>query len=154
MKKTREKASAELEEEEQAFEQIRLENAELIKEFASWMHNQGASQRTLCTHLPNAAFYIHKFLLYEQSLRAHEGVGSIGRYLGYWFIRKDPIATPGTVKTTATSLVKFYSFLVEKGLVTAEQLGGMRKMIRAQMGHWQERARRYNNPAITDPGKI
>ena len=154
MKKICEKASSELEAEEQAFQQIRKENAVMLKEFAGWMRNQGASERTVGTHLPNAAFYIQEFLLYEQPLRPHEGVSSIGMYLGYWFIRKGPVATPGTVKTNATSLVKFYSFLLDKGLVTAEQLDRMRKTIKAEMGHWQERAGRYNNPAITDQSKI
>ncbi|MHB1308150.1 MAG: recombinase, partial [Limisphaerales bacterium] len=83
-----------------------------------------------------------------------EGASSIGMYLGYWFIRKGPISTPGTVKTSATSLVKFYSFLVVKGMVTAEQLAGMREQIKREMAHWQERARRYNDPAIDDPSRI
>jgi len=43
---------------------------------------------------------------------------------------------------------------VEKGLVTAEQLDRMRKTIKTEMGHWQERASRYNNPDITDQSKI
>lgn len=75
-------------------------------------------------------------------------------YLGYWFIRKGPIATPGTVRSNATSLVKFYMFLSERGLVTIEALDQMRKTIKAEKGRWQERARRYNNLAITDQSEI
>ena len=118
------------------------------------MRNQGASERTVGTHLPNAAFYIQEFLLYEQPLRPHEGISSIGMYLGYWFIRKVAIATPGTIKSNATSLVKFYAFLVEKGMVTAEQLEKMRKTIKTEMAHWQELARRYNNPSITNRSQV
>ena len=126
----------------------------MLKEFYAWLEAQKLSEETINRHSSNAAFYIQEFLLYEQPWRPHEGASSIGMYLGYWFIRKGPVAKPGTVKTSATSLVKFYSFLVEKGLVTPEQLDGMRKSIKTEMAHWQERARRYNNPAITDPGKI
>ena len=154
MKKIREKTSDRYERHEQACKQIRKENAALLKEFASWIRQQGVSERTVGMHLFNADFYIQEFLLYEQPLRPQEGVSSISMYLGYWFIRKGPIATPGTIKSNATSLVKFYSFLLEKGLVTAEQLDRMRKTIKAEMGHWQERARRYNDPAITDQSKI
>jgi hypothetical protein len=147
-------AASKHEEYERACEQIRKDNVELLKEFVDWMRSQGASDRTVGTHLPNASFYIQMFLLYEQPLRPHAGVSSISMYLGYWFIRKGPIATPGTVKSTATSLVRFYSFLQEKGLVSAEQVDQMRQTIKTQMHHWQERARRYNNPDITDQSKI
>ena len=126
----------------------------VLKEFAQWMRQQDVSERTVGMHLSNAAFYIQEFLLYEQPLRPGEGASSIGMYLGYWFIRKGPIASPGTVRTSATSLVRFYSFLVEKGLVTAEQLVRMRQTIKAEMAQWQERARRYSDPAINDPSKI
>jgi len=139
---------------ERACQVIRKENQALLKEFYAWLEAQEMSEETISRHLSNAAFYIQEFLLYEQPWRPHEGASSIGMYLGYWFIRKGPVATPGTVKTNATSLVKFYSFLVEKGLVTDEQLDRMRKTIKTEMGHWQERARRYNNPDITDQSKI
>ena len=139
---------------ERACQVIRKENQALLKEFFAWMEAQGLSEETISRHFSNAAFYIQEFLLYEQPGRPREGVSSIGMYLGYWFIRKGPIATPGTVRSSATSLVRFYSFLVEKGLVTCEQVDGMRQQIKREMGHWQERARRYNNPAINDPGKI
>lgn len=139
---------------ERACQVIRKENQALLKEFLAWMKAQGLSEETTSRHFSNAAFYIQEFLLYEQPLRPQEGVSSIGMYLGYWFIRKGPIATPGTVKSSATSLVRFYSFLVEKGLVSHEQVDGMRHQIKREMAHWQERARRYNNPAINDPSKI
>ena len=139
---------------EGACQVIRKENQALLKEFYAWMKAQELSEETISRHFSNATFYIQEFLLYEQPWRPHQGASSIGMYLGYWFIRKGPIATPGTVKTNATSLIKFYSFLVEKGLVTAEQLDRMRKTIRAEMEHWQKRARLYNNPTITDQSKI
>lgn len=142
------------EEYERACELIRKENQDLLKEFYAWMRTRKLSERTAGMHFSNAAFYIQEFLLYEQPLRPHEGASSIGMYLGYWFIRKGPIATPGTVKTNATSLIQFYSFLVEKGQVSAEQLDRMRNRVRSEMAQWQERARRYNDPAITDPSKI
>ena len=134
--------------------QIKRENTALLKKFATWMHKQGASERTVGTHLSNAAFYIQEYLLYEQPLRPGEGTSGIGMYLGYWFIRKAAWSSPANVKNNATSLVKFYSFMLAKGLITAEQLARMRSAIRAEMPHWQERARRYNDPAINDPGKI
>jgi len=154
MKRIRESASNQFEQHEQACNEIRKENAVLLTEFADWMRQQGVSERTVGMHLSNAAFYIQEFLLYEQPLRPQDGSGSIEMYLGYWFIRKGPIATPGTVKSTATSLIKFYSFLVENGSVTAGQLEAMRKTIKAGMPRMQERARRYNDPTISDPGMI
>ena len=133
-----------------ACERIRDENEKLLKEFAAWMEKQGTSERTVWIHFSNVSFYIQYFLLDEQPLRPQEGSSYIDMYLGSWFIRKGPIATPGTVGTNATSLARFYSFLVEKGLVAAKDLEQMRKTIKENRRVWQERARRYNNPAISN----
>lgn len=135
---------------EQTRRLIRKENQVLLKDFWAWMETQKLGEETIRRHFSNSAFYIQEFLLYEQPLRPQEGSSSIDMYLGSWFIRKGPIATPGTVKTSATSLVKFYSFLVEKGLATPQQLERMRKTIKTEMTLWQERARRYRDPGITD----
>lgn len=154
MKKICQEASGEFGRYERSCAEIRKENTALLKEFAQRMRQQGLSDRTIGMHLANVGFYIQEFLLYEQPLRPTEGASSIGMYLGYWFIRKGPIATPGTIKTSATSLIKFYSFLVDKGVVASEQLVQMRQTVKTDMAHWQERARRYNNPAIDDPSEI
>jgi hypothetical protein len=139
---------------EQACEQIKRENRGLLSEFAAWMSQQGISEKTAGMHVANAAFYIQEYLLYEQPLRASEGATGLGMYLGYWFIRKAAWPSPQNLKSNATSLLKFYSFMLAKGLVTAEQLAEMRASVRAQMPHWQERARRHSDPAIDDPEKI
>ena len=47
--------------------------------------------------------------------------------------------------------IKFYSFLVEKDVVAAEQVERMRERVKKEMPQWQERARRNNDPTITDP---
>jgi hypothetical protein len=135
---------------ERACEIIREENEVLLKAFHAWLEAQKLGEETIRRHFSNAAFYIQEFLLYEQPLRPQQGGSGIDMYLGSWFIRKGPIATPGTVKTSATSLIKFYSFLVEKGLVTAQQLEKMRRTIKTEMKRWQGRARLYNDPNITD----
>ncbi len=139
---------------QQKCNEIRAENSVLLKEFAAWMRHQDLAEDTVGMHLRNTAFYVQTYLLYEQPLRPQEGCFGLDMYLGSWFIRKGPIATPGTVKTNGTSLIKFYSFLVEKGMVTQQQIDAMRKAIKTDMKHWQERARRYNDPEMTDPRKI
>ena len=154
MKTDDQTAAARYQEYERQCAEIRQENAQLLKEFAAWMRQQGLSASTLRMHLCNADFYIQEFLLYEQPSRPEEGPSSIGMYLGYWFIRKAPIASPGTIRTSATSLVKFYSFLLGKGLIKAEQLAEMRKTIKSDMAHWQERARRYHDPAISEQAEV
>lgn len=42
----------------------------------------------------------------------------------------------------------------DKGVVAAEQLVQMRQAVKTDLAHWQERARRYNNPMIADPSEI
>ena len=46
-----------------------------------------------------------------------EGVTMLGDFLGDFFIRKCMWSTPATVKTTATSLKKFYKCMAEHGKI-------------------------------------
>ena len=84
--------------------------------------------------------------MYDGPLPPANGTIGIGMYLGSWFIRKAPYASPGTVRSNATSIVKFYSFLLEKGLITPGALEQMRESIRLDMRKWQERARQAKIP--------
>lgn len=132
--------------EERKFELIWKKNWMLLAEFNDWMLGRGLSKRTSHMHLSNVTMYMQEYLMYDGPLPPANGTIGIGMYLGSWFIRKAPYASPGTVRSNATSIVKFYSFLLEKGLITPGALEQMRESIRLDMRKWQERARQAKIP--------
>jgi site-specific recombinase XerD len=67
-------------------------------------------------------FYINEYLLYEDAVEAKDGVDSVSEFLGYWFIKKAMWASQSSIKANASSLKKFYSFLLEKGLIDKDDL--------------------------------
>ena len=45
-------------------------------------------EKTVEEHCANIAFYVNEFLLHEDAVTAEEGALSVGKFLGYWSIRK------------------------------------------------------------------
>jgi intergrase/recombinase len=106
------------------------------------------SEKTLKNHLSNIDFYINEYLLYEDAVEAKDGVDSVSDFLGYWFIKKAMWASESSIKSNATSLKKFYTFLLEKGLIDKEDLQQLKETIKEEMDDWLETLKRYDNPDI------
>ncbi len=100
---------------EQDCKRIREENGRLLDGFEQWLMEKQLSQKTINKHCFNVNFYINSFLLYEEAIEARDGTHKIDMFLGYWFIRKALWASKSSIKSNATSLKKFYEFMLEKG---------------------------------------
>lgn len=129
---------------------IRKENERLLIEFAVSLHSSGLSKKTIENHVSNIDFYVNDYLLYEDAIEAKDGAISIGDFLGYWFIRKAMWASRTSIKSNATSLKKFYIFMLEKGLIEKEELVDLKHEIKDGMPEWLATLERYNNLLIDD----
>jgi len=107
---------------------------------------QGLAPRTIEKHLNNVEFYLNEFLLYYDILTMQQGTSQIGWYLGDYFIRKCMWSTPGTIKTTAASIKKFYKSMLTHGLIEQRQFDMLSDEIKDNMKDWQADCARYNNP--------
>lgn len=139
---------------EAACKRIRQQNEALLHDFAAWLRQQKLGDGTIKKHVENIDFYINHFLLYEDVREAHEGVSSVSLYLGYWFIKKAMWASAASIKGNAASLKKFYTFLHERSLVSAEELDQLKETIKEGMPDWLETLDRYDNPSITDMREV
>lgn len=135
-------------------ERIRESNAKLLDDFAAWLRQAGLSSKTIKKHIENVDFYINEFLLYEDAEEPSEGVGSVGMFLGYWFIKKAMWASATSIKSNAASLKKFYTFLYEREMVSKEDLDLLKETIKEDMPEWLETLARYDDPTITDMGEV
>ena len=71
-------------------------------------------------------------------------------FLGYWFIKKVIWASKSSIKANAASLKKFYTFLLEKGLINQDELQELKETIKYQMSEWLATLERYDDPLIND----
>ena len=133
---------------------IRKENAAFLDDFAFWLvKGKSLSEATTKRHRENIDFYINEFLLYEGPKHALEGVNEVGMFLGYWFIRKAMWANEAAVKSNATSLTKFYDYMLERGNVSLEAVEDMKVRIKDELPEWVATMKRYDDPSI-DPDDV
>ena len=118
------------------------------------MKNKNLKEKTISTHIVNVDFYINEFLLYEEAEEAKDGALDIGLFLGYWFIKKALWSSVSQIKSNAASLKKFYTFLYEKKMIDNEELDELKAKIKSDMPEWIATMKRYDDPRITDPGKV
>ena len=96
---------------EKECKKIRTENAELLELFETDL--VGLSEKTIQRHLRNVEFYINTYLLREGALSFKDGTEYIDSYLGDFFIRRCMWSTPGSIKSTAASIKKFYKCMLD-----------------------------------------
>ncbi len=127
-------------------ERIEKENNLLLEEFESWLTKAGLGKKTIKSHSENVDFYINDYLLYtDQLVEAKDGALDIGGFLGDWFIRKAAWSSKAHIKSNAASFKKFYTFLLERGLIDKAELEEMKAMIKEEMPDWLKRMKRYDN---------
>lgn len=119
-------------------QKIRKANHELLTDFESWLESSGLSEKTINNHVSNIDFYINEYLLYEDAVEAKDGVDMVGDFLGYWFIKKALWASQSSLKSNAGSLKKFYTFLLEKGLIDKNDLRELKETIKEELSEWLE----------------
>ncbi|HEN20962.1 MAG TPA: recombinase [Desulfobacteraceae bacterium] len=139
---------------EKECKEIRKENEALLSAFEIWLSSKNLTEETIDRHWSNVDFYINEFLLYEDSIKAADGISEIGLFLGYWFIKKTMWANKAAIKQNAASLKKFYQFLNEDGKISKEALQGMKDEIKEDMPEWLATMERYDDPDIEDMDEV
>jgi hypothetical protein len=139
---------------ETACKRIREENDKILDEFKEYLIQKGLKLKTVNNNVSNIDFYINEFLLYEDAIKAKDGIDEIGMFLGYWFIKKATWSSPAQIKSNAASLKKFYAFMNEIGIVEKEDLNNLKERIKEDMPGWIATMKRYDNPSITNMAEV
>lgn len=143
--------SFDYEEYEKECETIRTENEIYLDLFEKDLLASGLKEKTVRRHVRNAAFYINTFLLHEEPKPMKEGTEYAGSFLGYFFIRKCLWSTPASIRSTATSLKKFYRCMLEHGYIDQQSYDDMCYNIKENMEDWQADCAMYNDPDAANP---
>lgn len=142
------------EEWEKECERIREENEKILDNFEEWLRKKNLKDKTIDKHISNIDFYINEYLLYEDVIEAKDGASDVSMFLGFWFIKKSTWASPAQIKSNASSLKKFYTFMLEKEMIEKEELDSLKETIKDGMPRWVARMKRYDDPSITDMGVV
>ncbi|MCP5021126.1 MAG: recombinase [bacterium] len=129
---------------------IRAENERLLADFAAYLGTSGLSKKTVDNHVTNTAFYINEYLLYEDAVPSKEGLHAVGVFFGYWFIKKAMWASQDSMRGTAASLKKFYTFLCSRGVVAQEDLTQLKETIKECMPDWLASLSRWDDLSVDD----
>lgn len=136
---------------EKACDSIRHENAALLGIFENYLADKGLSQKTISRHVGNVDFYINDYLLYDDVRTIEDGVSRVDDFLGYFFIRKCMWSTPGTIKSTAASIKKFYKCMADKDKISKDDYDYLCRVIKDNMSEWQSDCAQYNDPDAPSP---
>lgn len=134
-----------------ACDEIRKKNNEYLALFEQSLIKDGLKVSTVKKHLSNVDFYINEFLLYMEPLTMDYGMKRIDSFLGDFFIRKCMWSTPGNIKSTATSIKKFYRCMMDHGIVEKSDYDFLCSEIRHGMENWQADCAAYNDPDEPNP---
>ena len=111
----------------------------------------GLSAKTINNHISNVDFYINEYVLREEPRPMNDGIFKIDMYLGFFFIRKCMWSTPGTIKSTAASIKKFYKSMADHGIIEVSDYEYICSEIKDNMEEWQTDCALYNDPDAPDP---
>ena len=136
---------------EEECEKIRQENEEYLRLFREYLIQCGLSDNTIKRHMRNADFYINTFMLYEDANRMPLGVSSIDMFLDDFFIRKCGWSTPGTIRTMATSIKKFYYCMYLHGKIEKSDYDELCETIKDEMPTWRLHCAMYNDTSMPNP---
>lgn len=136
---------------ERACEVIRNENEKYLKVFETALAESGLAKRTIDSHYENVRFFINEFLLREMPRPMTDGWLCVEDFFGYFFIRKCMWSTPGTIKSTAASIKKFYKCMLEHGELEESYYKILCDTIKENMTTWQAYCQQYNDPHAPDP---
>ena len=139
------------EEYERECDKIRQTNEELLVLFEEELQNSGLSAKTVRRHLSNAEFYINEYLLREEPRPMEDGITELDMFLGFFFIRKCMWSTPGTIKSTAASIKKFYKCMLNHGKISKDDYAYLCDDIKENMEQWQTDCAVYNDPDAPNP---
>ena len=121
---------------------VRTKNDAFLDEFSKDLQQAGLKDKTIEGHCKNVDFYINSYLLMEQPLEMVCGTYSnkIADFLGDFFIRKCMWSTPSTIKSTAVSIRKFYSSMLQRGYILESNYAELNSTINENLIKMQKTA--------------
>lgn len=139
------------EEYEKRCEENAKRNVQFLELFEADLKEKGLKDKTIYRHLANSKFYLNTYLTREDVYPMEEGPAHVYWFFDDFFIRKCMWSTPGTIKSTAASLKKFYKCMLEHGLIKQKSYDEMCSEMKEEMEEWCADCAQFNDPDQPSP---
>lgn len=123
----------------------RKRNIKYLDLFEKHLQEKGLTDKTIRNHYSNVEFYLNDFLCYYDIQPMEEGCDCISEFLGNWFIRKTTWASCATIKSTASSIKKFYQYMLELDEIDTNDYKTLCVSIKDNLEGWLEGLRRWDS---------
>ena len=117
-----------------------------LDEFYDYLTKSGLADKTIGRHMLNAQLFVRDWLGAREGMSMEDGPAYIGGFLGDYYIRRCMWSTPANIKTTATSIKKFYKCMTDLGHITSVDYRALVETIKERTGEWQWKCSLYNDP--------
>ncbi len=131
---------------EAKYKRNEAENEKLLKEFEQCLRSKGLSDKTINNHMNHVAFYLNVYLNDHNYASAKEGIeyNYLADFLDYFFIRKCFPSTPGSLRSMASSIKKFYTFMYENKLIEKKEYNDFKFYMKESIDTWCEDCKNHN----------
>ncbi len=131
---------------EEKLKENQKRNETFIEEFKSWLKEKGLADKTIRNHVSNAELYINDYLNYEDVMEMEKGCSmELNCFLGDWFIRKCMWSSASSIKSTCSSVKKFYQCMLEKNHIKKEDYDKLCEVIKENKEDWLMDMQAYDN---------
>ena len=86
--------------------------------------------------------------MFDEEINPEDGLGLIGDFLSYWYIKKAMWANESNIKENATSLEKFYAFMLENDKIQQQDFDVLKEQIKNELPEWVSTVTRYDDPNL------
>ena len=130
---------------EKEINQISKENEGYLLDFRSWLKANSLQEQTINKHISNVDLFINDFLCYYEQQPVSYGCTILNSYFSLWFIRKTVVSSSNIMRSHASSIKKFYRFMVEKGIIEEIDYEYLCEIIKEMMPFWLKDMQEQNS---------
>ncbi len=130
-------------------EEIVEKHTLLLEKFIEKLLNDGLSKKTIKTHLNNVDLFVNHYLAYYwddeiNKLDIVDLMEAIEEYFSYWYIRKILFSSVSNMKSSITSIKKFFKFLLEINYIDKFTYDLLIDTIKDEKDEWLLEMKRYD----------
>lgn len=132
------------------------QNNDLLNQFGEYLLQKDLKIKTINKHLDNLDLFLNHFLPYyagnseNEIANIYDIVDEFDNYFGDWYIKKVLYSSVSTLKSSLTSLKKFYKFLYEIGKIGKVDLETINSIIKENKDEWILKMEMYDNDEDLD----
>lgn len=120
-------------------------NDSYLEGFANHLERKGLSEKTADKHYDNVSLFLNVYLLEKDVPPLPGGCYLMDDYLGRYLIERPVYTNPAMIKESATSLKKFYKYMLEADEILKEDYSVLLEDIRLGWPTWRDACQEHND---------